>query len=61
VPIDTLLEEMTEAQAEVQRILDDKLPPKTTRTRIEGVQSRLTNLLVFYFGSVMLEVDHPFP
>ena len=52
---------MIEAQDEVRGILESKLPPKTTRTRIEGVQSRLTNLLVFHFGTVMVEVDHHLP
>jgi hypothetical protein len=51
-----LLTDVLGAQEEVQAILEDKISPKKKRTRIEGVQTRLTNLLVLHFGTVILEV-----
>jgi hypothetical protein len=41
---------------EVMQILEDRIPAGRKRSRIEGVQMRLTNLLVSHFGMVMLEV-----
>jgi hypothetical protein len=52
-----LFGEIGAAGDEVARILEDRIPAGQKRSRIEGVQTRLTNLLVSHFGMVMLEVQ----
>jgi hypothetical protein len=54
--VEFLLGEISGVGDEVKKILEARIPAGRKRSRIEGVQARLTNLLISHFGMVMLEV-----